>query len=53
VNAPLLKVENLQAHLHLRRGVVKAVEGMAMHLKAEAMYRPASARRKPKDGSSA
>ena len=24
MTAPLLKVENLQTHLHLRRGVVKA-----------------------------
>jgi len=32
VNAPLLKVENLQAHLHLRRGVVKAVDGISFEL---------------------
>jgi oligopeptide/dipeptide ABC transporter ATP-binding protein len=29
VNAPLLQVENLQTHLHLRRGVVKAVDGIS------------------------
>jgi peptide/nickel transport system ATP-binding protein len=32
VNAPLLKVENLQAHLHLRRGVVKAVDGISFEV---------------------
>ena len=32
MNAPLLKVENLQAHLHLRRGVVKAVDGISFEL---------------------
>jgi oligopeptide/dipeptide ABC transporter ATP-binding protein len=32
VNAPLLKVENLQTHLHLRRGVVKAVDGISFEV---------------------
>ncbi|WP_247385511.1 MULTISPECIES: ABC transporter ATP-binding protein [unclassified Bradyrhizobium] len=30
--APLLQVENLQMHLHLRRGVVKAVDGVSFHV---------------------
>ena len=30
--APLLKVENLQTHLHLRRGVVKAVDGISFEV---------------------
>ena len=29
-SAPLLKVDNLQTHLHLRRGVVRAVDGTAV-----------------------
>ena len=29
---PLLKVENLQTHLHLRRGVVKAVDGISFEV---------------------
>lgn len=30
--APILQVENLQMHLHLRRGVVKAVDGVSFHV---------------------
>jgi len=30
--APLLKVEDLQTHLHLRRGVVKAVDGISFEV---------------------
>ena len=32
MNAPLLRVENLQTHLHLRRGVVKAVDGISFEV---------------------
>jgi peptide/nickel transport system ATP-binding protein len=32
MTAPLLKVENLQTHLHLRRGVVKAVDGISFEV---------------------
>jgi oligopeptide/dipeptide ABC transporter ATP-binding protein len=32
MTAPLLKVENLQTHLHLRRGVVKAVDGVSFEV---------------------
>jgi oligopeptide/dipeptide ABC transporter ATP-binding protein len=30
--APLLKVDNLQTHLHLRRGVVRAVDGISFEV---------------------
>jgi oligopeptide/dipeptide ABC transporter ATP-binding protein len=33
-DTPLLKVENLQTHLHLRRGVVKAVDGLSFEVRA-------------------
>ena len=33
MNAPLLRVENLQTHLHLRRGVVKAVDGISFEVR--------------------
>ena len=32
LQAPLLKVENLQTHLHLRRGVVRAVDGISFEV---------------------
>jgi len=32
-SAPLLKVDNLQTHLHLRRGVVRAVDGISYNVK--------------------
>jgi oligopeptide/dipeptide ABC transporter ATP-binding protein len=31
-SAPLLKVDNLQTHLHLRRGVVRAVDGISFEV---------------------
>ena len=29
---PLLAVEGLQTHLHLRRGVLRAVDGVSLHV---------------------
>ena len=32
MNAPLLKIDNLRTHLHLRRGVVRAVDGVSLEV---------------------
>ena len=33
MNAPLLRIDNLRTHLHLRRGVVRAVDGVSLEVR--------------------